>query len=501
MTTYQTDFTPISITKLGGGLNTTAGPLNLQDNESSDLQNIDFDKFGSAKMRNGYEVLNSTAISVTELALGLHWYQTASAQKAINVSGDAIYRMDTTNGVPDGTWDTITGPALTTGAIYHLDFATFNGKVLITNDIDAPQKWANAGTCSNMTVVTGLTRAKFITIFQNYCLMANVVVSGVDSPTRFYWSSIKDEATWNAADFLEVGYNDGQEITGFKVLGDILICYKTNSIYRIAFTGDANIPFVIDKTNSDVGCVAPWSIQEVNNGHVFLSWDGLYFFDGNNSYKVSDRISDTIRNLNRDQIEIARSAYQQDKNRYWLSAPDGTSSKNNLIITWDAFNNSFSKYAGISASALAVFRVNTREERIYFQDYLGYTYRADYGTDDYPTNTKTAINSYCWTNWKNFGDVCDRKGIPHCYVYYSKTNADLTFAYAYDFNTTDQYSSSFSMNSGDSVASTISSSNLSRRRDLDGRGRVVRFKFAKNSTGSGYQIDGLGIQAGLQTRA
>ena len=39
---------------LGGGLNTTAGPLHLEDNESSDLLNIDFDKFGSILKRNGY---------------------------------------------------------------------------------------------------------------------------------------------------------------------------------------------------------------------------------------------------------------------------------------------------------------------------------------------------------------------------------------------------------------------------------------------------------------
>ena len=45
------DFTSRTITvnhlTLGGGLNSTAGPLNLQDNEASEIQNIDYDKFGS----------------------------------------------------------------------------------------------------------------------------------------------------------------------------------------------------------------------------------------------------------------------------------------------------------------------------------------------------------------------------------------------------------------------------------------------------------------------
>src|SRR3990167_228979 len=110
MPIYQTDNVPIAITKFGGGLNTASGPLNLEDNESNDLRNVDFDKFGSFKERNGYNVLTVTAISGTATGLGLYWYQTATAQKAINISGNAVYRMDDL----DGTWDSITGIALST---------------------------------------------------------------------------------------------------------------------------------------------------------------------------------------------------------------------------------------------------------------------------------------------------------------------------------------------------------------------------------------------------
>lgn len=42
-----------------GGLNSTNGPLSLKDTESSDLQNIDMNKFGSILKRSGYMVLNA----------------------------------------------------------------------------------------------------------------------------------------------------------------------------------------------------------------------------------------------------------------------------------------------------------------------------------------------------------------------------------------------------------------------------------------------------------
>ena len=51
---FTTPIQSLGSKALGGGLNTTAGPLHLEDNESSDLLNIDFDKFGSILKRNGY---------------------------------------------------------------------------------------------------------------------------------------------------------------------------------------------------------------------------------------------------------------------------------------------------------------------------------------------------------------------------------------------------------------------------------------------------------------
>lgn len=517
-TNLESGLIPIKFKSLSGGLNDTSGPLNLEDSESSDLQNIDFDKFGSIMPRYGYEILNTTtAISTTNACLGLYWlriplstggvydtavYETdkydasvwqANSSKAIEVMLDKVYKMESL----DGAWVDITqtGPKLNTSTELHCDFTTFNSKLLITNDGDVPKKWTGTGSISNMTVVTGLTQSRFITNFQNYCLMANVVVSTNDLPTRVYWSAIRDETSWNTADWIEVGYNDGQEIMGLKVLGERLIVYKTKSIWYMSFTGNADVPFYVFKTNSTVGCVAPFSIQEIDNGHIFLSWDGLYYFDGLNSYKISDKINDTIRSLNRDRIQYAKSTYQADKNRYILSVASATSTNNDLCIVFDKYNSAFSKYSGISASSMAIFLIDGIEERLYFSDYIGHTYRGDIGLNDNPSNTTYAVNSYYYTNWKSFDDICDKKGIPHTYIYHSKTSGTMTFSYAYDFSNEDQYTHSFSMMTTQTV------SDLGIRRDLTGRGRVVRFKFSNTATSTSYVIHGLGVQANLQSKA
>ena len=149
-----------------GGLNATAGIMSLQETESSDLQNVDFDIFGSVKKRNGYKQLNDTAVAGT--AQGLYWYVTGSTRKPVAVIGDKIYRMDSLgSGEPDGTWDEISGTSivLTTGGVYPISWATFTTAVIMTNDINVPYQWANAGSASLLIVPTGLTRAKFVTKF------------------------------------------------------------------------------------------------------------------------------------------------------------------------------------------------------------------------------------------------------------------------------------------------------------------------------------------------
>ena len=91
---YTTQPVPLSYTKLNGGLNTNSGPLGLEENESPDLQNIDFDKGGSFKQRQGYTALNTSSVDAGQPIDGLHWFITASIKKPIMVCNSKVYRMD-----------------------------------------------------------------------------------------------------------------------------------------------------------------------------------------------------------------------------------------------------------------------------------------------------------------------------------------------------------------------------------------------------------------------
>ena len=169
--------------------------------------------------------------------------------------------------------------------------------------------------------------------------------------------------------------------------------------------------------------------------------------------------------------------------------------------------NAFSIYKGMAPTAMATFFVDGYTEQSYFADYSGYTYQMEVDGDDYPLGTKTAINAYYWTNWRTYQDLCDQKGIPQVYLYYRLNSTTLIFSYAYDFEGKDQFSLMYSLATGVDVWGTMlwgngvwsGSGGKTRRLDITGRGRVVRFKFANATKGETFRIDGLGTMAHLET--
>ncbi len=352
-----------------------------------------------------------------------------------------------------------------------------------------------------------ITTAKDVCQYNNYLFLGNVTFNGTVEPSRIVWSNIKDDLTWLATSFIDIARNDGQQIIALRVLSDALIVFKERDIYIVNFTGDADIPFTVQKSDSNVGTVAQHSVQEIENGLVFLSYDGFYYFDAHNSYKISLQIQTTLLAYNATRFSQARSMRQKNKNRYFCSLPSNGQTNNDTVVVWDWQLNAFSLYGGIAANSMTTVYVGAIDERIYFGDYSGFVYRMDTGSDDYPLNVQTAINAYYYTNWKNYDDLVDQKGIPNIVLYYQSNNAIITLVYSYDFETADTYTQTFSTATSTSVYGTAvygtgtyaGVGGSQQRRDLDGRGRNIRFGFKNSNMSETFQIDGMGSFAHLET--
>lgn len=494
-----------------GGLNSAGGSLNLSNQESSKLQNIDFDRFGSILKRNGYSAVNTAEINSGGRVTCLHNFELADGTRYfVTIVGNKVYYWSST--AITGAPTEITG-AVTVTAGNLFSHATFRDTALFTDGVDPVFKWTGTGNCSALTVPTGMTAAKYVAIFQNYTFLANVTVSGTNYRSRIHYSNINTIETWTDSDFTDVSRDDGQTITGLKALGDRLVIFKDRSIWIAQFTADADAPFNFTNTNSSVGCVAPFSIQEAYNGLIFLSWDGIYFFDGFNSYKISDQLNQTFSvDLNPSKFVNAVSMYQHSKNRYWLGITGVSSNTNNTVITWTKAQttvdtNAFSVYKGINASSMEIVFPDGITETPYFGDYSGFDYKADTGLNDNPLNVATAIDGYYYTNWISFDDICDQKGTLSVYIYFATNNATLTFVYAYDFNDGDVNTQTFSTSAGGALWDSaiwdqdvwVGGSGAQIRRDITGRGRVVRFGIKNSTLSETFRIDGLGTLTYLET--
>lgn len=356
---------------------------------------------------------------------------------------------------------------------------------------------------SNVNIST----ARDVCQYQNFLFMGNVTFNGTVEKSRLVWCNIKDDLTWLATSFIDISRNDGQQIIRIQQLGDRLVIFKERSIYNLFFTGDADIPFTVQQSDSNVGCVAQFSVQEIENGLIFLSHDGFYYYDANNSYKISLQIQSTLLSYNLTRLNQSRSMIQKNKNRYFCSLPSSGQTNNDTVIVWDWELNAFSIYGGIAANSMATIYVGAIDERIFFGDYSGFVYRMDTGSDDYPLNVQTAINAYYYTNWKNFNDLIDQKGVPNIVLYYQSNNAVITLVYSYDFESADTYTQTFSTATSSSVYGTAvygtgtyaGIGGSQQRRDLDGRGRVIRFGFKNNNLTETFQIDGMGSFVHLET--
>lgn len=583
---FTTPSVPISDKNFNGGLNSTSGPLSLENNDSSDLLNIDFNKFGSILKRNGYTALNTSAIAGSAKSDGLWWYEYVSsgayASLLLNVTNGKIYK----NSGLTTTFTDCTGTATVTAG-NTVDFENWLNTAYMTNNVDIPlfmvvgadaapipsfqsnsytfqvsgittvpavnSTYTNSGVTytvrytrtsgaatalAGQIVATGasapatsgtlvntsgvgdanityssfganvnISTAKDVCQFQNYLFFLNVTFNGTVEKSRLVWCNIKDDLTWLATSFIDLGRNDGQQGIRLQALGDRLVIFKERSIYNLFFTGDADIPFTIQESDSNVGCVAQFSVQEIENGLIFLSHDGFYYYDANNSYKLSLQIQTTLLGYNLTRFNQARSMLQKNKNRYFCSLPSNGQTNNDSIIIWDWQLNAFSLYGGIAANSMTTVYVGAIDERIYFGDYSGFIYRMDIGLDDYPLNVQTAINAYYYTNWKNFDDLVDQKGIPNIVLYYQSNNAVITLVYSYDFESADTYTQTFSTATSTSVYGTAvygtgtyaGIGGSQQRRDLDGRGRVTRFGFKNSNMSETFQIDGMGSFAHLET--
>ena len=153
-------------------------------------------------------------------------------------------------------------------------------------------------------------------------------------------SQLSDVEYFPAAWFMKTG--NRHKIKGMTKQLNALPIFTENTIERLIGVDEEYFEF--RNAFSEKGCYAIRSLVICDNLLIYLSYDGIYYFDGTTSGIFNQRLNEYFKdNINRSFIHLSCAAYYND--RYMLSYPKGASEVPSETIVIDMKSKAISVYS------------------------------------------------------------------------------------------------------------------------------------------------------------
>lgn len=391
----------------GRGLDTLVSENLIRDDEGSDLNNVVFVESGVVTKRGGFTPVGS---GLSDLPKGLGVLKTDSLNLLLTISGTALHKL------ASGTWTSISGATYTSGK--EVTFTQARSKIYVWNGTEGGSEFDG----TTLSRPGTMPKARFSIFYNGYHLAA-----GVDTQKNRLYISVSTDASdftnaastlhnstevpgasvfaGTGAQFIDIEKDDGDEITGLVKFQDILVIFKKRSTFQITFAADGT-PTVAAVTRS-VGCESHKSIDNVENEVFFFSRNGYYvlgnepnFFNVIRTNELSSRIHPRIETINRSYFSKIASIYY--KSRFWTATPQGGTTTNNEVLTYDRRYFAWSKHDSIEANHWTVYVDDNNTEHLY---YASETENEVYEiTESSYSDDGAAIDAYFVTKAFDFGN-------------------------------------------------------------------------------------------------
>jgi hypothetical protein len=271
--------------------------------------------------------------------------------------------------------------------------------------------------------------AKFMQTYANSLFMAgdgtaSVWISALDAP------NVWGEAGRVYGVRLDIEPADGEPITGLKVADRAIFVAKPHYLYRIDFTGDANLPWRVTQVHGRYGTYSHWSMKVIPSGLLFLDDSGpaicfgtysalapgteniLNLFSG----RVANELTVPWYPLSQTALPYASAALETDFNRvtWTLATGQSADATKAVLLIYDYVQKQFSVRLQ-PASVLAVIGDANGFERIWKGDYAGQAYAL---SDDHYDTTGPAPEIE--TPWLDLGEPSVYKDGEYLYLWGQK---------------------------------------------------------------------------------
>lgn len=184
----------------------------------------------------------------------------------------------------------------------------------------------------------------------------NCRVATVPFYSRVYFSNAGEPEVWDAADFIDIDPDDGQEITAAVAFGEGILIFKDHSIHMLSGTDPDT--FTVFNIDPRIGTVCPGSV--VVDGGVVRFFDpdtGVWEFDGAQFTKIDDKISNYLLSGQSRPYSYKARAFMY-KSAYYLSVPWDTDTTNSRTFVYDTRLKAWVEWTlGVAAAWVDEYRL------------------------------------------------------------------------------------------------------------------------------------------------
>ena len=366
------------IKDLSGGLNLSRPPHLIQDNQLSVATDCVY-RSGKWQKRDGFANLTATTDTAKVLEI----------TDQIRNDGTARRFHATTNNIYEWNGSSYTA-RLAAGSnrlsTEKLFFTEINNEIYVADSKNSIAKSSTAA-FSNVSWDTSssgrnLTTAHVVLAFNSRLLFFNTT-DGTDGevPFRMLYTDVLDFDRIGNLNFLDLDYSGSPIITAKRLGQNFIAVYKSDSIVTLQDQGSPL--FFVPKARQTIGIIGPKAVTDIPNGHVFVSNDGIYVFNGANVEPIADRtvVNELFSNLNytyKDNIYC----WTDLKNReVIIHYPTGSNEEPDKCIVWNYQSNVWSQWNFAAYSGFYRYRTVSAPE-VYFGSSSGIVKQRDTsGTD------------------------------------------------------------------------------------------------------------------------
>ncbi len=235
----------------------------------------------------------------------------------------------------------------------------WNNVVYLTNNKDQIQKYDGTALSRlyiDLDVEGGsdndVNSCMFIFNYKSRLLILRTTERSEFYPVRARWSEVNSPNIWKEANYVDCPIS-GDYIIAADFVGDDLIVWFSRSIWKLIYTGDADLPFRWERVEASeeiaaiIGCVAQNSLTTVNGISTALGPTNLIETDGRIIRFVDSAIPEEVISWDSSNSQYAYGMLVYENNQIYLSynSQDASDNYPDKILVRNFTDNSFSNYS------------------------------------------------------------------------------------------------------------------------------------------------------------